>query len=92
MFQENQIQDLAYYLTKIFMQCILKEYFGTEQLEQIIKHLDFKTQEQQIYFLTQLTVLLRKYPDSIFSTPDVRTNFINVVQECLDARILEENN
>jgi len=73
------------------MQCILKEYLGIDELNRMMEHLQLNTQEEQIYFLTQFTLTLRKYPDSIFSTPEVRTNFINVAQECLDARILEEN-
>lgn len=92
MISEEQKQALAYYLTKTMMSSIFKEYIDEEQLSQIMQYLQVETQEQQIFFLTQLTIVLREYPDSLFSSPDVRNKIINTVQECLDSKILEENN
>jgi type III secretion system TyeA family effector delivery regulator len=92
MISEEQKQTLAYYLTKTMMSSIFKEYIDEEQLSQIMQYLQVETQEQQIFFLTQLTIVLREYPDSLFSSPDVRNKLINTVQECLDSKILEENN
>ncbi len=92
MISEEQKQALAYYLTKTMMSSIFKEYIDEEQLSQIMQYLQVETQEQQIFFLTQLTIVLREYPDSLFSSPDVRNKLINTVQECLDSKILEENN
>lgn len=92
MISEQKKQALAYYLTKTMMTCIFKEYIDENQLSQIMEFLQAKTREQQIFFLTQLTVALREYPDSIFSEPDIRNKMLNTIQECLDSRILEENN
>lgn len=92
MISEEQKQTLAYYLTKTMMSSIFKEYIDEEQLSQIMQYLQVETQEQQIFFLTQLTIVLREYPDSLFPSPDVRNKLINTVQECLDSKILEENN
>lgn len=92
MISEQQKQTLAYYLTKTMMHCIFKEYIDENQLLQIMEYLQVKTREQQIFFLTQLTIVLREYPDSIFSNPDIRNKLLNTIQECLDSRILEENN
>ncbi|GEM_PF-2989726 len=92
MISEQEKQTLAYYLTKTMMSCIFREYIDENQLLQIMEYLQVRTHEQQIFFLTQLTVVLREYPDSIFSNPDVRNKLLNTIQECLDSRILEENN
>ena len=92
MISEQQKQTLAYYLTKTMMHCIFKEYIDENQLLQIMEFLQVATREQQIFFLTQLTVVLREYPDSVFSNPDIRNKLLNTMQECLDSRILEENN
>ena len=61
------------------------------QLSQLMKTVGIQTDEERIFFLTQLTVFLRKYPDSVFATPDVRMHFLATIQEMLDAKILEEN-
>ena len=92
MISEQQKQSLAYYLTKTMMHNIFKEYIDENQLSQIMEYLRVKTREQQIFFLTQLTVVLREYPDSIFSNHDVRNKILNTIQEYLDSKILEENN
>ncbi len=92
MISEQQKQSLAYYLTKSMMSCIFKEYIDENQLSQIMEYLQVRTREQQIFFLTQLTIVLREYPDSIFSNPDIRHKLLNTIQECLDSKILEENN
>lgn len=92
MISEQEKQALAYYLTKTLMNCIFKEYIDENQLSQIMDFLQLKTREQQIFFLTQLTIVLREYPDSMFSNPDIRNKLLNTIQECLDSRILEENN
>lgn len=89
--QETSIQETAYVLTKTLMQAILKEYLDENQLSQLMKTVSIRTDEERIFFLTQLTVFLRKYPDSVFSSPDVRTHFLATMQEMLDAKILEEN-
>jgi len=89
--QETSIQETAYILTKTLMQAILKEYLDENQLSQLMKTVGIRTDEERIFFLTQLTVFLRKYPDSVFSSPDVRTHFLATMQEMLDAKILEEN-
>ena len=89
--QETSIQETAYILTKTLMQAILKEYLDENQLSQLMKIVGIRTDEERIFFLTQLTVFLRKYPDSVFSSPDVRTHFLATMQEMLDAKILEEN-
>ena len=87
----TSLQETAYVLTKTFMQAILKEYLDENQLSQLMKTVGIQTDEERIFFLTQLTVFLRKYPDSVFATPDVRTHFLATIQEMLDAKILEEN-
>ena len=92
MISEQQKQSLAYYLTKTMLHCIFKEYIDENQLSQIMEYLQVQTREQQIFFLTQLTIVLREYPDSLFSNTDVRNKLLNTIQECLDSRILEENN
>ena len=92
MISEKQKQSLAYYLTKSMMHNIFKEYIDENQLNQNMEYLQVETREQQIFFLTQLTVVLREYPDSMFSSPDIRNKLLNTLQECLDSRILEENN
>ena len=92
MISEQQKQTIAYYLTKTMMHHIFKEYIDENQLSQMMEYLQLKTREQQIFFLTQLTVVLREYPDSLFSNPDVRNKILNTIQEGLDSRILEENN
>ena len=92
MISELQKQTLAYYLTKTMMHCIFKEYIDENQLSQMMQYFHLETREQQIFFLTQLTIVLREYPDSIFSSPDVRNKILNTIQECLDSKILEENN
>ena len=89
--QETSIRETAYILTKTLMQAILKEYLDENQLSQLMKIVGIRTDEERIFFLTQLTVFLRKYPDSVFSSPDVRTHFLATMQEMLDAKILEEN-
>ena len=89
--QETSIQEIAYVLTKTFMQAILKEYLDENIISQLMKTVGIQTDEERIFFLTQLTVFLRKYPDSVFSSPDVRTHFLATMQEMLDAKILEEN-
>ena len=89
--QETSIQETAYILTKTLMQAILKEYLDENQLSQLMKTVGIRTDEECIFFLTQLTVFLRKYPDSVFSSQDVRTHFLATMQEMLDAKILEEN-
>ena len=88
---ETSIQETAYVLTKTFMQAILKEYLDENIISQLMKTVGVRTDEERIFFLTQLTVFLRKYPDSVFSSPDVRTHFLGTLQEMLDAKILEEN-
>ena len=92
MISEQQKQSLAYYLTKSMMSCIFKEYIDENQLSQIMEYLQVRAREQQIFFLTQLTIVLREYPDSIFSDPDIRNKLLNTIQECFDSKILEENN
>ena len=89
--QETSIQETAYVLTKTFMQAILKEYLDENIISQLMKTVGIRTDEERIFFRTQLTVFLRKYPDSVFSSPDVRTHFLATMQEMLDAKILEEN-
>ena len=88
---ETSIQETAYVLTKTFMQAILKEYLDENITSQMMTTVGIRTDEERIFFLTQLTVFLRKYPDSVFSSPDVRTHFLGTLQEMLDAKILEEN-
>ena len=73
------------------MQAILKEYLDENIISQLMKTVGVRTDEERIFFLTQLTVFLRKYPDSVFSSPDVRMHFLATMQEMLDAKILEEN-
>lgn len=85
------IQETAYILTKTFMQAILKEYLDENLVAQLMQTVGIRTDEERIFFLTQLTVFLRKYPDSVFSSQDVRTHFLSVLQEMLDTKILEEN-
>lgn len=85
------LQETAYFLTKSLMQAILKEYLDEHQVQQMMQHIGIQTLEERIFFLTQLTVFLRKYPDSVFSSPDIRNHFLDVLQEMLDAKILEEN-
>lgn len=92
MISKDKIYDYAFFLTKTLMQCILRENLDENQLNQIMEHMEIKTQEEAIFFLTQMLVNLRKYPDSLFPNPDVRFNFLNTVQESLDAKILAENN
>ena len=92
MISEQKKQELAYYLTKSMMHNIFKEYIDENQLSQIMEYLHLEMREQQIFFLTQLTIVLREYPDSIFPNPEVRNKLLNTIQECLDSRILEENN
>ena len=92
MISKTEIENLAYYLTKTLMQCIFREYMDENQLTQIMEHLNLKTEEEQIFFLTQLSVTLRKYPDSLFSNLDTRVKFLTTIQELLDAKILAENN
>ena len=89
--QETSIQEIAYVLTKTFMQAILKEYLDENIISQLMKTVGIQTDEERIFFLTQLTVFLRKYPDSVFSSPDVRMHFLGTLQEMLDAKILEDN-
>ena len=92
MISKTEIENLAYYLTKTLMQCIFREYIDENQLTQIMEHLNLKTEEEQIVFLTQLSVTLRKYPDSVFPNADTRGKFLTTIQELLDAKILAENN
>ena len=73
------------------MQAILKEYLDENLVAQLMQTVGIRTDEERIFFLTQLTVFLRKYPDSVFSSQDVRTHFLSVLQEMLDTKILEEN-
>lgn len=88
---EAALQETAYFLTKSWMQAILKEYLDEHHVQQMMQHIGIRTLEERIFFLTQLTVFLRKYPDSVFSSPDTRNHFLDVLQEMLDAKILEEN-
>ena len=92
MISQQRKQEMAYYLTKVMIQNIFQEYIDENKLSQIMEYFELETEEQQIFFLTQLTVALRKYPDSLFSNLDVRTKLLNAIQESLDARILAENN
>ena len=92
MISEAQKQSLAFYLTKTMIHSIFKEYIDDNQLTQMMEYLQLETREQQIYFLTQLTVVLREYPDSIFANFDVRNKLLNTIQETLDSKILEESN
>lgn len=92
MISEAQKQSLAYYLTKSMIHSIFKEFIDDNQLSQIMEYLQLETREQQIYFLTQLTIVLREYPDSIFSNFDIRNKLLNAIQENLDSKILEESN
>ncbi len=86
------ISEIAFYLTQIMMQSILKEWLDPQIINQIFNKLALNTNAEKIFFLTHLTIAIRKYPDTIFPNPDLRTQFLNIIQECLDARILEENN
>ncbi len=92
MITEYQTQEFAYFLTKTLMQNIFREYIDENQLQQIMEHLNLKKEEEQIFFLTQLSIILRKYPDSVFPSLDTRTKFLTTIQEILDAKILAENN
>ncbi len=92
MISKTEIENLAYYLTKTLMQCIFREYIDENQLTQIMEHLNLKTEEAQIFFLTQLSLSLRKYPDSVFPNTDTRGKLLTTIQELLDAKILAENN
>ena len=92
MITDAQTQEFAYFLTKTLMQNVFREYIDETQLHQIMEHLNLKKEEEQIYFLTQLSVTLRKYPDSLFPSLDTRVKFLKTIQEILDAKILAENN
>ena len=74
------------------MQNVFREYLDENQLIQIMDHLNLKTEQEQIFFLTQLSVILRKYPDSLFPNADTRGKFLTTIQEILDSKILAENN
>ena len=92
MISQTEIQNFAYFLTKTLMQNIFREYIDENQLVQIMEHLNLKKEEEQIFFLTQLSVTLRKYPDSLFPSLDTRIKFLTTIQEFLDSKILAENN
>ena len=92
MIENPNIPELSFYLTQVIMQAILKEWLDPQVINQMYNKLQLNTNEEKIFFLTHLSMAIRKYPDTIFSNPDLRTQFLNVIQECLDARILEENN
>ena len=92
MMETQKIQEQAYYLTKTLMHAVFKNYLDEQQLMQIMQTLELKQQDEHIFFLTQLSLLLRKYPDTLFTSNDTRGRFIQVIQTLLDSKILEENN
>lgn len=92
MIHQTEVQNFAYFLTKTLIQNVFREYIDENQLVQMMEHLNLRTEEEQIFFLTQLSVTLRKYPDSLFPNPDTRGKFLKTIQEFLDAKILAENN
>ena len=91
MIENSNIPELSFYITQVIMQAILKEWLDPQVIHQMYNKLHLNTHEEKIFFLTHLTMAIRKYPDTVFSNPDLRTQFLNVIQEHLDAHILEEN-
>lgn len=91
MFKEFQIAEKALELTKSLMKLSLKEWVESGQIKDIVRSLDLRNHDSQMYFLTGLGVVIRRYPDAIFSTPDVRMKLLQAIQEYLDEIILEEN-
>ena len=86
------IEETAYFLTKMAMHAILKEYLDESQVLQLMQHLGIRKRESCILFLTQWMLAIRHYPDSIFANDEVRLHFLHVLQDMLDGFILEEEN
>ncbi|MDR2397009.1 MAG: TyeA family type III secretion system gatekeeper subunit [Puniceicoccales bacterium] len=91
MFTATQIPELSLLMTKTLMQAAFREWIDSKQLAQLMSQLSIATNQEKMYFLTSLSLTIRKYPDALFPKPDVRTNILQVVQECLDECVLEDN-
>lgn len=88
---DKAVQESAYFLTKKLMDAISQEVMDENILSSLCEQLGVRDMEAKIFFYTQLMLTLRKYPDSLFSTDDVRTEFLHIIQENLDQLILEES-
>lgn len=88
---DKTIQESAYFLTKKLIDAISQEVMDENILSSMCEQLGVRDMEAKIFFYTQLMLTLRKYPDSLFSTDDVRTEFLHIIQENLDQLILEES-
>ena len=91
MFTSEQIPDLALHMTKFFMEAAFREWMDARQLEELMKQLTIVSNDEKMYFLTNLSLTIRKYPDALFSNPDVRINILQIIQERLDECVLLDN-
>lgn len=92
MLSPSLVSEKAYGITKAMMHAILKKYLDEETLSHMMQPLGIRSREAIIFFLTQLILSLRQYPDSLFDKNELRMQFVNIIQEFLDEKIFEENN
>ncbi len=88
---EENVENRALQLTTEIFKILLNQFADIGQFKALIKPLALRDTQAQMYFLTGLSVTVRKYPDEAFPTPESKSNFLQSLQECLDEIILEES-
>jgi type III secretion system TyeA family effector delivery regulator len=88
---QDPLENEALRLTVEMLNLVLEPFVDANQIKELVNSLKLQTLGAKMFFLTTLSVTVRKYPMDIFPSAESKQNLLAAVQSVLDELILEEN-